>query len=170
MGKSGNPAARAVSSASDFKKKRGGGLFELPSGLYMKLRNPGGMAVLLKEGMIPNSLLAVANKSLEGKRSGPEDFKAEDGKLNLEMVNDMMQLMDHIIVVCAVEPRVYPAPGVEDERSDDLLYADEIEDEDKMFVFQWLTGGTADLESFRQRYSSNLDALGGGAALELPSI
>ena len=73
------------------------------------------------------------------------------------------------MVQCSVEPKVHPAPEDEADRDDDLLYPDDIEDMDKMFVFQWVSGGTTDLETFRQRYSSNMASLGGGAALGLPS-
>jgi hypothetical protein len=171
MGTSGNPAKRAAeealrpSSAKDFKKKRGG-IFELPSGLMMKLRNPGGMQALLAGGMMPNSLMGVVQKSLDkGQPAQAPDFleQSEEGLpegVDPKMVADMMAMMDNLMQKCAVEPKVYPVPEDESLRDDDLLYVDEIDDEDKMFVFQWVTGGTSDLETFRQRHTQRMDSLG----------
>lgn len=171
MGKSGNPKTAAdearltPNSAADFKKKRNG-IFELPSGLMIRLRNPGGMGMFLKQGMIPNSLMPVVDKALKGEKPSTEDIMPTGG-VDDSMVQDMMGLMNHIVVTCAVDPKVLPVPESEDDRDDELLYVDELEDNDKMFIFQWVTGGTSDLETFRQRHAENVAALGGSKPLGL---
>jgi hypothetical protein len=161
MGKSGNPAIAAVARASapqDFKKKRAG-TFELPSGLFMKLRNPGGLKIFLSEGIIPNSLMSTVHNALDGKKMDAEEMLNEAGGVDESQIADMMALMDAMMVRCAIEPKVHPVPENEDDRDDELLYADELDDNDKMFVFQWVTGGTTDLERFREQHTKNMAAL-----------
>jgi hypothetical protein len=177
MGKSGNPALKAIeasgskpgaSKISDFKKGRQG-IFELPSGLYMKLRNPGGLKVFLADGIIPNSLMSIVTSALEGKKPSTEDLIDPKVGVDPQMVDDMMSLVNHIMVACAVDPKVYDVPEDEDDRDEELLYADELDDQDKMFVFQWVSGGTTDLEYFRQRYTQDVATLGGSIPMGLQS-
>ena len=89
----------------------------------------------------------------------------------------MMEMMDRAAVMCMINPDLHPAltdedvtawnlkhpdEMVEDKeelRSDEVLYVDELDDEDKSFIFQWLTGGTSDLEQFRKQQSANVATL-----------
>lgn len=184
MGKSGNPAKAAqeaealrISQVGDFKK-RIGGIIELPSGLTVKARNPGGLRAFLNTGLIPNSLMGIIQKGLDkGSGKGIAAEIVKDGKIDSEMLTDMMQMMDGIACKVIVEPRIYPTltendllewndnhlddqkDSVEELRRDDRLYADELPDDDKMFLFQWISGGTRDLETFRQQHAAGVDAL-----------
>jgi|SRR6478609_2355767 len=186
MGKSGNPEKRAAQEAEALKisqvgdfKKRLGGVMELPSGVVVKVRNPGGMKVFMANGMIPNSLMGMITKGLEsGTGADAEEMLTKDGKLDPEMMSDMMELMDNILVKVVVEPPVHPnltdedveaynkahpeldpITNIEQLRDPETLYADEFPDDDKMFLFQWVTGGTRDLETFRQRQTSRMGDL-----------
>lgn len=163
MGKSGNPATRAsnlkVSSAADFKK-RVTGIFELPSGMVVKLRNPGGLKAFVDAGTIPNSLMPIVDNALKGNKTTADDIKATPEDVSLKMVEEMVNFLDVLNIKCWVEPKLNPVPENDEDRDDDLVYVDEVEDMDKMFVFQWLAGGTKDLERFRQQYSQDLESLG----------
>lgn len=193
MGKSGNPAARAaqqaealrISQVGDFKKRLGG-VMELPSGLVVKAKNPGGLRAFLNSGLIPNSLMSIIQKGLDkgsGKNISTEIVK--DGKIDPEMLTDMMAMMDNIAVKVIVEPQIHPTltendlrvwnethpeneplTSIEQLRSDDKLYADELPDDDKMFLFQWVSGGTKDLETFRRQHAAGVDALSTGTSNE----
>lgn len=55
---------------------------------------------------------------------------------------------------------------LEDARDPDVLYADEVDLEDKVFVFQWAVGGVADVESFREGYQATLESVSAGKAVE----
>lgn len=163
MGTSGNPAKKAqqlkVSQVGDFKKRLGG-VFELPSGLVMKLRNPGGLMAFMASGLIPNELMSIMQKHINsGKNTTPDELMKDTGRLDEKFLAQMTAMLDNVIVTCAVEPSVMPKPDNEEERSDDQLYADEIPDDDKMFVFQWISGGTSDLATFRQRQESGMASL-----------
>lgn len=194
MGKSGNPAKAAkeaealrISQVGDFKK-RIGGMIELPSGFIVKAKNPGGLRAFINTGLIPNSLMEIIQKGLDkgsGKNITAEIIK--DGKIDSQMLTDMMQMMDGIACKVIVEPRIYPTltetdlvewnennlddqkDSVEDLRSDEKLYADELPDDDKMFLFQWISGGTRDLHTFRQQHAAGVDALSAGSGDEAPA-
>lgn len=165
-----------ISQIGDFKKRLGG-LMQLPSGAVVKTRNPGGLRVFMDAGVIPNSLMAMIQKSLKsGIKPSAEDIMP-DGELDPQMINDMTALLDHIAIKCIVEPPVNPVPteadmqvwnknnpdeqitDPEELRSDDQLYIDEFPDIDKQFLFQWISGGTRDLETFRQKHEQSVASL-----------
>lgn len=45
------------------------------------------------------------------------------------------------------------------ERNDDLLYVDDVDEEDKMFIFNYVVGGSADAERFRSEAAQRVAAL-----------
>lgn len=108
------------------------------------------------------------------------DAEQEAAKLadDLDSLGQMMELLDVVTVQVVKEPKVKPAPTQADvdrhnllfpenpkSDPDDLrdeenyLYTDEIDTMDKQFLFQWISGGTRDLETFRQQYESNVAAV-----------
>ena len=116
---------------------------------------------MVAAGMVPNSLMTIVQSAVgEHKKLEAEDLVTKDGGLDNQMVLDMVEFTDQLTMRCLAEPKAHPVPENEDDRDDDLLYVDEIDEEDKMFIFQWATGGTTDVERFRQEYSTKLDALG----------
>lgn len=56
-----------------------------------------------------------------------------------------------------------------EERSDEVLYADEVDMEDKLFLFNWSVGGGADLDTFRKQWAESMAALEPLEGDELPS-
>jgi len=183
MGKSGNPAKQAeelkISQVGDFKHRLGG-VQELPSGLVVKVKNPGGLKAFLKGGMIPNELMGTVQKALsKGKTPKASDIM-KDGKIDDDTLIAMTRMMDSVAVMTIVEPQIFPtltqadvdawnadkspehplyANEIDDIRQDDRLYADELPDDDKQFLFQWVSGGTRDLEIFRQRQQSGMESV-----------
>lgn len=105
---------------------------------------------------------------------------------------DMLASMDRIVAYVIVEPPFAwhrrpvredpsdPASPVrldaqgrevledipDSERRDDVVYTDEIDQEDKNFVFQAAVGGSTDLARFRARQAAVMDSLSAGAGLE----
>lgn len=144
-----------ISQIGDFKK-RIGGIFELPSGLVVKLRNPGGLSAFLDSENIPNALLAIVQKALKtGQKVDPEEFLSDDG-IDAEMLKSVTFMFDAVAIKAMVEPRVHPAPETEDDRRDDMLYVDELPQDDKQFIFNWVTSGVKDLEPFRNQSESDV--------------
>lgn len=178
--------ARRISQIGDFKKRLGG-IQELPSGLIVKIRNPGGLQSFLSSGSVPNSLMVIIQDGIKKGKGSAADVQKKvmpDGKLDEKLMSEMMTLLDAIAVKCIVEPKIWPrlteedvkayndkliaeslsgevelAETIEDLRREDRLYADELPDDDKQFLFQWISGGTRDLETFRSKLARGVDSL-----------
>ena len=147
--------AARISQIGDFKNRMGG-TFELPSSLVVKARNPGGLQAFMASGVIPNSLMPIIKKALAaGKAPDPKEF-IKDGNIDPALMQAMMDLLDTVAVEVIVEPKVLPRPTDEADRLDTELYADEIPQDDKQFLLQWISGGTRDLEIFRKRSEQSL--------------
>lgn len=54
----------------------------------------------------------------------------------------------------------------EADRDPDLLYADNVDLDDKIFVFNFAVGGTRDLERFRREQAASLASISGGQGVE----
>jgi hypothetical protein len=111
---------------------------------------------LAHKGLIPNALMTVIMDAIKrGQEPRPEDILSD--KID---ITEMFSMMDNAIMQMAVEPVVLPLPVADDggevqDRDKEALYIDEIGEEDKMFIWNWATGGTTDLEQFRNE-SANL--------------
>lgn len=139
-----------ISPIGDFKKRLGG-ITELPSGLVVRLHNPGGLSAFLDNGAIPNSLMTVVTKHLKEDQAGvDEEGIMDEATTNPEFLEQMTKMMDSIAMKTIVEPVVNPLPGEGEKRSDELLYVDEIPFGDKQFIFEWITSGVKALEPFRK--------------------
>lgn len=143
--------------------KKAGEMLTLPSGNTIQLKNPGIMG-LAKNGVVPNGLMATIMMSIQ---TGQEPT-AEKLMENVD-VADMFAMMSNAIILMAVDPEVYPTPSEGEERDPALLYIDDISEEDQMFIWQWATGGTADVEQFRRESASSMGALPGLPAVASPT-
>lgn len=146
---------RKATSVADWK---GGGFdpfLDLPSGKTIKVRPATGFKPLIKAGIIPNSLMSIVMSALN---KGEEPDLSAFSK-DLSKINEMLELMDAITIFTVVEPEIKSITDVEGDRDPDSLYVDEVAEEDKMFIFQWVTGGTRDLEQFRKEAGSTLDVV-----------
>lgn len=127
------------STPQDFKKKRQVGIMlDLPSGLSIKVRSVD-LVSLVVSGKIPNALLATVQGHLDG--VDPETTEQEATKMAEKMspeeLAEVFSVMDTLVVAMAMEPKIHPAPSDEASRSDELVYVDELEGEDKLFMFNW---------------------------------
>lgn len=153
-----------ASSAAQFKRAKGP--IELPSGLYMELKKPGLLA-LAKDGIIPNSLMGIVDAGIQaGKAPEPAEILGKGGVDLTEMEN----MVNNVICEVAVDPEVLPLIDPETmepwtERDEDQVYVDDLEETDKMFIFQYSTGGTRDLEQFRRESADLLAPVSGQQAV-----
>jgi len=150
-------------SASQWKKAGGGTPIRVPSGNVALVKRPG-LQVFLAQGKIPNSLMEFITQALKGKAQP----KMEDLDLNPEAMKDMMALVDAVVIHSCVEPQVVAVPMdakgnglVESYRDPNILYVDEVDIEDKMFIFNYAVGGTSDVDSFRKELTSVMDDVSG---------
>lgn len=190
--KSGNPAKRAeqlrISQIGDFKNRLGG-IQELPSGLIVKVKNPGGLQAFIGMGIIPNSLMGIIQKSLQtGKAPKPEEVLNGKGGMDETMLAELMKMQSDITQRVVVEPKLHDVPteadveawneenpnapvsDPEELRRDDILYIDELPSDDKQFLFAWVSGGTRDLEEFRRQLAVNVAAVSAVADAQAGSV
>lgn len=150
-----------VTSPKDWKKKSTNRPLELPSGNTALVRAPG-LQVFIEQGFIPNSLMPIVSKAI--KKGKPP--KMDELTVSKETLTELVQMADEVCLYCVVEPPVNPVPKDEEgntipshKRDEDTLYVDEVDMEDKMFIFQFAMGGTANLERFRKGLEADMDPL-----------
>lgn len=137
---------------------------ELPSGNTCLVKRVG-MESFLQTGMMPNSLMGMVQGALDKAKSGGQVKPDDEAAMMSEITNDpakmadMFALMDAVVIDCVVEPKVSPIPDDDEERDEDTLYIDEVDLNDRMFIFNYVSGGSADLERFRDETAERL-ALG----------
>lgn len=155
-----NTGAPQVTSASAWKKQTSAGTpLVVPSGNTCLVRTPG-MQVFVRRGMIPNSLMPIVQEAIQ--KGKPPSNKALNLEQTPEMLEEMMEVMDNVTIYCVVEPKVAPAPADDEERDENILYVDEVDFMDKLFIFQYAVGGTADLEKFRKESGFDMGAVSAG--------
>ena len=178
-----------VTSAKQWKGRRPkvGTDLELPSG-NVALVKPLDPTDFLTSGMIPDPLSSIIHKAINTTKGLPPSAlnkisnSREDLAATLEMFD---RVLTHVVlepviempppcdVVVAGQPcDLYANAEVhqdthksgrhryhEGERIEDVLYADEVDFQDKTFIFQWVLGGTRDLEQFRRQQAASMDAV-----------
>lgn len=153
-------AKKKTTSTSEWKRTAQGMPLEVPSGNTALVR-PVGMEVFMRQGIIPNSLRPMITEALKGKDLN-EALKLDD--ITEKQVEEMIELFDAVTVFCVKEPVVSAVPRNEDgtpvpldERDPDKLYVDEVDFDDKQFIFNFVVGGTRDVESFRKEQAELLE-------------
>ena len=163
----------AVATKKTWKRKKGEELL-LPSGNVAVVKRPG-PAVFLTQGLLPDTLTPIVNDSIRNGQGLPPE-KVKDLSESPEGIVSMLDAMDRVLVAVVLEPRVTyhrrPVldsdgnPAIDDkgketyedipenERDEDEIYSDDVDLEDKMFVFNFAVGGTRDLERFREEHST----------------
>lgn len=163
--------AKAPTSASAWKgKKKGTFDLELPSGNVCKVRRTD-MPTLLASGAFPDSLMAIVSDKIDtatGKKDKPKKLSNDDVKNVMGDADQMAALfesIDRLIPIVVVEPKVknhnllddknkVVRPLTQEERDDieaaeDVIFTDDVDLQDKMFIFQYVVGGKGDVEGFR---------------------
>lgn len=162
----------------------------LPSGNVARVRRITPTA-FLNGGTIPDSLTDIIRRAIHTKKGlNPKDLDkiAEDPS----QLASALEMLDKTLCRVIVQPEVQMPPACdvavpdgycgeyantpvhetpsrsghhtyhEGTRDGNILYADQVDLEDKMFVFQWAVGGTADYEQFRQEQQASLESLQDG--------
>jgi len=146
---------KKTTSASDWKKKKNFGVeLRVPSGNVCLVR-PVGLEAFISQGLIPNALMPIIQESM---KTGESPELTED-MVSAEMMAAMVKLFDSVTVYVVQQPTVHPAPKPGEEREEDLLYVDEVDLSDKMFIFNFAVGGTRSLEGFREELGERMELL-----------
>jgi hypothetical protein len=168
--RSGDPAKRVAAkrtpakrtpatptTAKEWKQKRGADL-PVPSGnvALVKMLGP---EVLMRKGNMPDSLFPIVESAIREGKGMPPQKMAEIAN-DPDKLDEILTLIDYVVVQAVIEPRVAAAPESENDRRSDVLYVDEVEWEDKIFIFNFVVGGTRDLETFRKQQAAAVASVG----------
>jgi hypothetical protein len=171
---------------------------ELPSDNVARVKQIAPTA-FITSGLIPDPLTAIVRKAIHEKKGlRPEEVNkiAEDPDLLISA----LEMFDRVLADVMVEPTVEMPPpcdveveGVrcdlyanqpvhqnpsqsgkhryrEGPRNPNVLYADQVDMEDKIFIFNWALGGTKQLETFRAELDVSLESLAHGEDPEVPAV
>lgn len=146
-------AASEPTSASAWKSQNGGTLLRVPSGNTCRVKTNVGMQMFLKQGKIPNGLMGFIQDAMAKAKPG----MSEKDNLDLDVASllgdtdklrDILDMAAAVVVEVVLEPVVTPVPPEGEPRDPGLLYVDEVDFADQMYIFNFVVGGTADLERF----------------------
>lgn len=177
-------SSKKPTSARGWKKVSKGEPLELPSGNVALVRRPG-LPELMAAGVFPDSLTPIAQRAAEAGKSGKgkKNADAEAERAMREVMGDpdkmaeMMDVFDRATAMCVVEPKCIYYKDAEtgkilDEEqreaaaqlagfdsAEDVVFSDEVDSTDKMYIFNFAVGGTRDLEQFRQQHGELVEGL-----------
>ena len=118
----------------------------LPSGLEVILRDVS-MTDLLFTGKLPDSMMDIAQEAAE---SGKQDI---DLKTLAKGGQDLKLLINELVLLCLVEPQIAEMPD------EDHIGLDELNGDDKMFIFNWVNREVEQVRSFREGEDQPVAAL-----------
>lgn len=141
---------KSATAAKSWKKATKLAELDLPSG-NTALVKPMRITTMLAEGFFPDSLRAIVMQQLSEEKPSEEATAGaiQEAFGDMNKLTEMFDVFDRICLAVVKEPQVLPAPENEADRDEDLLYIDEVDQEDKMFIFQWAVGGDRDIDTFR---------------------
>lgn len=170
-GKSNNPQ-RYVATAWG-KNKAATIELRVPSGQLCLVRTVG-IPGLIEAGILDqvDSLTSIVDaKFIKHDDAGVPSIDIPGVSDSAGAIKNIMEIMAATVCLAVVEPKVYEVPMVlsdpdnpdstlvEGEREEGKVYVDTVDEEDQVFIFQAVAGGTQDLEQFRQRVEELVDGL-----------
>ena len=132
-----------ITSGSEWRKENSEGiLLQLPSGKVARIRSID-VSLMLKLGRIPDQLTQQIVDAVFGDERGkPMDFDIKTP----ERMKMFLSLMDGIVETCFILPRIVKVVTTEDE-----ITVDDVEIQDKMFLFQLLNRPASALATFPEK-------------------
>lgn len=163
---------------------------EVPSGNICLVRSVG-LQTFVAMGVIPNSLAPL----LLGTGDRSVDQAVSKIQSDPQALRDYMTLVDEVTLKCVVEPEITEVPfcaecsnpvnhpnhpmfrGAEQghvyvsgERDPEKFYVDEVDENDKSFIFQAVVmGGTKDVEQFREEQKAVMVSVSRSQSLSVSS-
>jgi hypothetical protein len=140
---------------------------ETPSGNLVQVKRVG-IKGLIKAGVLESvdTLTALVTSETIPKAEGRRTISAEEVVNDPKKLDDMLEMVDKIVSTVVNQPKFAPRPAPDEEGNTvyepGVAYLDLVPIEDKMFIVNYVVGGTADLEGFREESKA---ALGGGITI-----
>lgn len=150
----------------------GNGLEDLvvPSGQTCLVRRPG-VQRLMEAGVLRDidSLTSIVGEEHIKRVNGERSVNTETLVNDADAIANVLHMVDRVVVHCVVKPEVIMSPNDPTSRQDGVIYADMIDIEDKMFIFNFAVGGTRSVEQFRQESQSPVGSVDAEQDVELPA-
>lgn len=149
---------------------------ELPSENICKVRRTS-IAKLMAANIFPDELQSMISSNIsKAKGQNPAKKSGESAEVDMKNFPVFLEAIDKVAVMVIVEPKVVRPVRIDedgneveledDERDIDVLYTDDVDLEDKIFVFQWAVGGDSNLTTFRRELSAGVGSVVDGAGVE----
>lgn len=145
---------------------------DLPSGQRVLAQRPGPAGLMaagmledldVLAGILPKVMGGKGPSSKVGKPGPAQDFDASLVLKNPKMLGEAMKLMDRVLVHVVVKPELTPEPENASDKERGHIYPSSVAMEDKVFIFNWATGGTRDIARFRQQHEASMASLDPGS-------
>ncbi|MGE3487451.1 MAG: hypothetical protein AB7L09_22245 [Nitrospira sp.] len=149
---------------------------EVPSGQLCQVRLPG-VQQMIAAGVIDSAdtLTTLVDqkhiKRVQGRAAGKAPEKQIDPQSLMrdpENLKKLFAVIDRVCIHMVVQPTVVSClrdvDGEQEvipleDRTDGVIYSDQIDMLDKMFIFQYAVGGGTDLDSFRKQFGEAVGSL-----------
>jgi hypothetical protein len=172
-----------VTTAEEWDAPQGVAL-ELPSGKVVRAIRSMDILNLLKAGRIPNPLGSMIQRMVDSSQQGAKVKAPDMSELGMDGLREMMKMVDDCVLRVVVEPKVIAPPTIEDDEDLDAYMArvqgwrpdreknpgaiglNQIDMDDRMFIFLFAQGMAADLKSFREEQKAALAPAPDGQAVQ----
>lgn len=143
-----------------WQKRRNIEDLRLPSGEVAQVRRIGPQ-LFFQAGIVPDSLAPIVQGLIESAQGGKPQSEEDIVKAVMSTgdMEAMFRLVDNVLVASVVSPKVAIRPEDPDDEQDDIFYTDEVDEDDKNFIFQYVVGGTRDWERFRRETSGTVGSV-----------
>lgn len=136
---------------------------EVPSGQKCLVKRPG-MEALMRQGILRDvdTLTSLVDQKIAEKGGKAKPGTEVDLSKMLdqpEKLDAIIHTVDRAVVACVIKPEVVMTPSDETRRKDGVVYADMIDLIDKFFIFNYVVGGSSDLEQFRLELDESVGSL-----------
>lgn len=126
-----------------------------PSGQLALVRRPGLQGLLAAGVLHQMDTLTPLIQQHKDRATGKRAKELDEQKLMKDILGDekkleeLMHLLDRITVHCVVKPEIQMTPNDVTRRVTGAIYADMVDLEDKLFLFNYAVGGSRDIARFR---------------------
>lgn len=152
--------------ASNYGAGWGGASFlkdlDTPSGAKVQVKRVG-IRGLLKAGILDSmdTLSAIVVTETIPNAEGRQRVDAKKLLGDTAKMDEMLEMVDKIVLHVVNQPKLSPRPEAEEDGTvvyeEGKFYVDLVDIEDKMFIMNYVVGGTADIAGFRE---GSAEALG----------
>lgn len=144
---------------------------ELPSGEVCLVTRPG-VRGLIKAGLLDSldTLTGLVQAELIDSQDPKKQAQAAKQLMaKPEELDNALSLVDRVVCFVVQEPKVHPSPQDDEAREPGVLYVDWVDEEDKMFIFNFVVGGTRDISQFRQELQGRVGSVSAVQDVPLPT-